>query len=46
MVDAADWPDDVVGTDMGLVVDRPETGSDFEDVQILLAGFRRGPHPP
>ena len=49
MVDAADCPDDGVGSACDLAVDKPDTGSALEDGQsplAPLAGFFFGPHPP
>ena len=46
MVDAADWPDEGVGSAWERAVDSPDTGSAFDDGQSPLAAFFRGPHPP
>ena len=49
MVDAADWPDDGVGSACDLAIDRPDTGSALEAGQrplAPLAAFFFGPHPP
>ena len=49
MVDAADWPDDGVGSPCDLAVDRADIGSALEDGQRPLAppaAFFFGPHPP
>ncbi len=39
MVDAADWPDEGVGPGPGWPLDRPATGSAFEDGHRPLWGF-------
>ena len=45
MVEAADWPEEGVGRTCDLAVERPDTGSAFDDGQSPRAGFFLGPHP-